>query len=213
MPRFNHDVTLGSHTVRRCPKQSRVIGKNIPEIAALRGLNDPFDALFDILLEEEGKVMCYAQHKIQEDIDDVLRYPYSMLGTDGKCAAPYGPLKNLRMPRFYGTFPRFIRSYVRERKLMRLEDAIRKVTSLPAQRMGLRDRGVIKEGMWADIVIFDLKRIADRATFSFPSQYPEGIEYVIVNGKVVVERSEHTGALPGKVLRLSKDYRRPRVDS
>jgi N-acyl-D-aspartate/D-glutamate deacylase len=180
-------------------------GKTFPEIAKLKELKDPFDVLFDILIEEEGKVMCNVQHKLQEDIDGILCYPYSMLITDGKCVAPYGPLKNMRMPRFYGTFPRFLGRYVRERGLLRLEEAIRKITSLPAQRMKLGDRGLIKGGMWADITIFNPKSIIDTATFSDPQRYPESIEYVLVDGHVVIERGEHTGILPGKVLRHDVD--------
>lgn len=182
-------------------KNKELIGKTFPEIAELRGLKDPFDALFDILEEESGNVACNVEHKLQEDIDDILGYPYSMLMTDGKCAAPYGRLEDQRVPRFYGTYPRFLGWYVRERNLLKLEEAIRKMTSLPAQRIGLKDRGLIKEGMWADISIFDPKTVIDKATSSDPHEYSEGIEYVIVNGCTVIERGKHTGKLLGKVLR------------
>jgi len=182
-------------------KNREFIGKTFLEIAELRGLKDPFVALFDILEEERGNMRCNVEHKLQEDVDEILSYPYSMLMTDGKCVASYGPLKDQRVPRFYGTYPRFLGRYVRERNLLKLEEAVRKMTSLPAQRIGLKDRGLIKEGMWADITISDPNTVIDKATSSDPYQYSEGIEYVVVNGCTVIERGKHTGILPGKVLR------------
>ncbi len=103
-------------------------------------------------------------------------------------------------PRYYGTFPRVLGRYVREEKVLSLEEAVKKMTSVTAERFGLSDRGVICEGAWADLVLFNAQTVADRATYTDPHQYPEGIPYVVVNGVVVIDQCEHTGALPGQVL-------------
>ena len=122
--------------------------------------------------------------------------------TDGAALAPYGSLEKMKLhPRCYGAFPLVFRKYVREEQLLTLQNAIRKVTALPAQRLGLKDRGLLREGMWADVVVFDPMQIRDEATLQEPNQYPEGITYVLVNGQIVITEGEHTGALPGKVLR------------
>jgi N-acyl-D-amino-acid deacylase len=132
----------------------------------------------------------------------VLRHPVTMFGSDGYALAPYGILgEGIPHPRSYGTFPRVLGRYVRERRLFTWQEAIKKMTSLPASFMGIQDRGLIQEGMWGDILVFDPEKIIDKATFSDPHQYPEGIHYVINNGIVVVKHNEHTGALPGRVLR------------
>ncbi|UCH71100.1 MAG: amidohydrolase family protein, partial [Candidatus Bathyarchaeota archaeon] len=131
-----------------------------------------------------------------------MQYPFSMIGTDSSAAAPYGVLgQGKPHPRGYGTFPRVLGKYVREKKTLTLENAVRKMTSLPARKLGLKDRGLIKEGMHADITIFNPEIILDRATYVEPHQYPDGIEYVLVNGKVTIERNDHTEALAGKALR------------
>ncbi|MHA2185871.1 MAG: amidohydrolase family protein, partial [Promethearchaeota archaeon] len=104
-------------------------------------------------------------------------------------------------PRFYGTYPRILGKFVREEKILKLEQAIRKMSSFPAQTLGLYNRGLIREGMWADLVIFDPDTIIDRATYTDPHQYPDGIHYVIVNGVIVIENKQHTTAMPGKILR------------
>ena len=195
-----------------CSRNRDLIGKNFEEIAKIRG-KDPFEAYFDLVIEEEasGKVVGFYYN--EEDIRRVLLHPTSMIGSDGYAFAPYGVLgvgKN--HPRSYGAFPMVFRKYVRgiSRKelmydegarILTVEEAVRKMTSLPAQKLGLWDRGLIRLGCWADVVLFDLERIADRATYLEPYQYPEGIEYVIVNGEVVIEKGRHTGRLPGKVLK------------
>ncbi|KPV65331.1 MAG: D-glutamate deacylase [Candidatus Bathyarchaeota archaeon BA1] len=125
-----------------------------------------------------------------------------MIGTDGSAVAPYGVLgKGKPHPRSYGTFPRVLGKYVREERTLTLENAVRKMTSLPAQKLGLRDRGLIRKGMYADITIFDPDRVMDRGSYTDPHQYPDGIEYVLVNGKIVIEKGTHTGTLSGKALR------------
>jgi len=126
-----------------------------------------------------------------------------MIGSDGWALAPYGVLSESKThPRSYGTFPRILGKYVRDEKVLSLAEAIRKMTSLPAQKLGLRDRGMIREGTWADLVVFNPKTVIDKATYEDPHCYPQGIEYVLVNGEIVIEEREHTGALPGKALRI-----------
>src|SRR5262249_4367255 len=119
--------------------------------------------------------------------------------------ATEGPLRRGNPhPRSFGTFPRVLGVYVRENKLLRLEDAVRKMTSLSASKLGLRDRGLLSPGCYADVTLFDPERAVERATYTEPFHYGEGIEYVIVNGQVVLERGKHTGALPGRALRRGK---------
>lgn len=196
-----------------CRRNRDLIGRSIDEIARLKGI-DPFEAYFRLLIEEETSGSIIGYYYNEEDIRTVLRHPSSMIGSDGYALAPYGALgRGMMHPRSYGAFPMIIRKYVRGMgnedlrdtggRIITLEEAVRKMASLPAQRVGLLDRGLLKVGMWADIIILDPERVRDRATYLDPYQYPEGIEYVIVNGGVVVRRGMHTGALPGKILRHS----------
>jgi N-acyl-D-amino-acid deacylase len=190
-----------------CSINVDLCGKNFAEIAKLRNVTDPFDAVFDILIEENAAGSIMGEDKLQVDIDYALNHSTSMVGSDGSALAPYGVLGRGRAnPRSYGTFSKVLARYVRERSVIPLESAIRKMTSFPAQRLGLHDRGLLKPGTWADIVIFDQDRIIDKATYESPYQYPEGNSYVLVNGKLVIENGEHTGVLPGKVLRKSLVY-------
>jgi len=138
----------------------------------------------------------------REDMKIVLKSPFSVIGSDSSARATYGILAAGKPhPRAYGTFPRVLGKYVREEKVLTLQEAIRKTTSFPAQKLGLKDRGLIKEGTWADITIFDPQKIIDGATFMAPHQHPEGIEYVIINGKIVIEKARHTKETPGKILK------------
>jgi hypothetical protein len=138
----------------------------------------------------------------QPDVTLALQQPWVAIDNDSEGTSPEGILGQAHPhPRAYGTFPRILRKYVREEKALTLEDAIRKFSALPAQRMRLTDRGVLKAGMWADVVVFDPATIRDRATFDNPNQLSEGMEYVLVNGVPVVDHGKMTGALPGKVLR------------
>jgi N-acyl-D-aspartate/D-glutamate deacylase len=131
-----------------------------------------------------------------------LRQPWCSIGSDGSAYAISGPLKRGNPhPRNFGTFPRVLGVYVREQNLLTLEDAIRKMTSLNAAKIGLKDRGTLRAGAFADITLFDESRVIDRSTYTEPFQYPEGIEYVLVNGQVVLDRGTHTGARPGKAIR------------
>lgn len=151
-----------------------------------------------IELHSQGRVSCVYHNMDDADIERIMRHPACMVGSDGT-VLEYGI--GVPHPRCYGTFPRILGVYVREKGVLELEDAIRKMTSLPAQRMNLHDRGLLRPGMSADIVIFDPDRIIDRATFTDPHQYPDGIEYVFVNGSIVVKRGAMTDQRPGQALR------------
>ncbi|RLI44704.1 hypothetical protein DRO61_11840 [Candidatus Bathyarchaeota archaeon] len=140
----------------------------------------------------------------EDDIRRVMTHPSQMVGSDSWSVAPHGIMSGGKPhPRFYGTYPRILGKYVREEEVLTIEDAIRRMTSLPAQRFRLKDRGLIMEGMWADITIFDRERIIDRASYDDPHKYPEGIEYVLVNGQIVLERGKNTGVHAGKVLHMN----------
>ena len=135
-----------------------------------------------------------------------LSQPWCSIGSDGSALAIEGPLRRGNPhPRSFGTFPRVLGVYVRERGLLRLEDAVRKMTSLNAAKIGIRDRGLLQAGLFADITVFDEKRVSDRSTYDEPFQYSEGVEYVIVNGRMVIDQGKHTGARPGRALRHVTD--------
>lgn len=166
---------------------------------------DAFDVLFDLLIECRGSVSTVYAHHTEEDMNLALSQSWCSIGSDGSALAIDGALRRGNPhPRSFGTFPRVLGVYVRERGLLRLEDAVRKMTSLSAAKIGLRDRGFLRTGAFADITIFDENKVADRSTYAEPFQYGEGIEYVMVNGKVVVEKGNHTGAMPGRALRHQK---------
>ena len=175
-------------------------GKTIAQIA-LAEHKDSIETIFDLLIKDPG--MSVAVFGMSEqDIAYALKQPWVSVDNDSQGTAPDGLLgQEHPHPRAYGTFPRILRKYVREEKLLTLQDAIRKFSALPAQRMRLTDRGVLKQGMWADIAIFDPETIRDVATFEKPNQLSAGMQYVLVNGIPVVERGQMTNALPGKVLR------------
>jgi len=175
-------------------------GKRLSEIAKLWN-KDPMDALFDFLIEDpDTGVAVFGMS--QPDVTLALQQPWVAIDNDSSGTSPEGILgQEHPHPRAYGTFPRILRKYVREDKALTLEDAIRKFSALPAQRLRLIDRGVLKAGMWADVVIFDPATVRDVATFDNPNQLSEGMDYVLVNGTPVIESGKMTGALPGKVLR------------
>jgi N-acyl-D-amino-acid deacylase len=179
----------------------RLEGLSLAAIATARG-QDPFDVMFDLLVEEHGSVTIVKHELCEEDLIPMLRHPLAAIGSDGYALATSGPLAEGRPhPRSFGTFPRVLGRYVREQGVLGLEDAVRKMTSLPAQRLGLRGRGLLSEGFWADVVVFDAERVRDRATYADPFQYPQGIEYVFVNGRPVVWKGQPTGIRPGRALR------------
>ena len=177
-----------------------LLGKRLSEIAKLQN-KDPMDALFDILIQDPSvEVAVFGMS--QPDVTLALQQPWVAIDNDSEGTSPDGLLGQAHPhPRAYGTFPRILAKYVREEKVLTLEDAIRKFSALPAQRMRLTDRGVLKAGMWADVVIFDPATVKDRATFDNPNQLSEGMDYVLVNGVPVIDQGKMTGALPGKVLR------------
>jgi N-acyl-D-amino-acid deacylase len=163
---------------------------------------DPLDELFDFLIECDGSVSTVYAHHTEEDMTLALRQPWCSIGSDGSAYATEGPLRRGNPhPRNFGTFPRVLGVYVRELELLRLEDAIRKMTSLNAAKAGLLDRGLLRAGLAADVTIFDAERVIDKSTYTEPFAYAEGIEYVLVNGVPVLDRGEHTGAKPGRALR------------
>ncbi|MGE5587607.1 MAG: N-acyl-D-amino-acid deacylase family protein [Clostridia bacterium] len=183
----------------------RFEGKNLVEVAEMMG-KDPFTAALDLIIDESAAVQTVRFGMCEEDVEYVLGWPESSVGSDASVRAPYGPLgKGKPHPRSYGTFPRVLARYVRERGVLRLEEAVRKMTSLPAQRIGILDRGVIRPGMVADLIVFDPDKVADTATYADPHRYPVGIDWVFVAGRPVVECGEHTGATPGRVLRRGHD--------
>jgi len=176
-------------------------GKTTWELAELWG-KDPVEASMDLLISEEGEVAVVIFSMCEEDVQTVMRAPFVMVGSDASARAPYGPLgQGKPHPRAYGTFPRILGRYVRELGILTWEEAVHKMTGLPAARLGLARRGLLAEGYYADVVVFDPTTVADTATFVEPHQYPVGIDYVLVNGVLTVEKGEHTGALAGRVLR------------
>jgi dihydroorotase/N-acyl-D-amino-acid deacylase len=176
-------------------------GKRLAQIAKLQN-KDPMDALFDLLIDDVAFTEVAVFGMSEPDVVLALQQPWVAIDNDSSGTAPEGILgQEHPHPRAYGTFPRILRKYVREQKKLTLEDAIRKFSSLPAQRMRLTDRGVLKSGMWADLVVFDPATVRDLATFENPNQLSDGMEYVLVNGVPVIDQGKMTGALPGKVLR------------
>jgi N-acyl-D-amino-acid deacylase len=188
------------------PNLPQHAGKTIAALAKERGL-DPVDCLCGYLADDKGATRVLVTGMSEDDIDDLVRSPTALVGSDGNCVATYGTVsQGMPHPRFYGTFPRIIDRYVRERALVPLETAIHKMTGATAKALKLKDRGLLREGHRADVTVFDPADFRDRATYSDPHQYPTGTRTtVIVNGVPVVENAVHTGALPGKVLRRAPD--------
>jgi N-acyl-D-aspartate/D-glutamate deacylase len=176
-------------------------GKRMSDLICARG-GDPTDVLFDVLLEENGSVPTVYFHHTEQDMQLALRQPFTSIGSDGVAMSPDGPLGATRPhPRSYGTFPRVLGRYVRELNVLTLPEAVRKMTAMNAEKAGIPERGLLKQGYWADVTVFDPKTVIDKATYTNPHQYPAGIPYVLVNGEVVLDNGRHTGALPGKVIR------------
>jgi N-acyl-D-amino-acid deacylase len=178
-----------------------LVGKNLVEIGEVWKV-DPVDALLRLLEEEETAVSYVGHGMSPENVELVLSHPLVMIGSDGASMAPVGKAAERKPhPRSYGAYARVLDHYVREQRLFDLPAAIRKMTSMPADQAGIRDRGRIAKGHKADLVVFDAAGLKDRASFADPHQYPVGISHVLVNGVVVVEAGQHTGAKPGKMLR------------
>jgi N-acyl-D-aspartate/D-glutamate deacylase len=176
-------------------------GKSLTQIAKA-WKKAPADAALDLVIAGQGRVTAIYHMMSEQDITTALKFPWTSIGSDAAASLNRGTVDTLGLghPRSYGNFPRLIARYVRQRRVLTLEQAIRKMTSWPATRMRLHSRGLIKEGCWADIVIFDYDTIQDLATYEQPFVYPVGIDYVLVNGQVVIDHGKHTGARPGQVI-------------
>jgi N-acyl-D-amino-acid deacylase len=181
------------------PHLPRHAGRTIASLAAERGI-DPVDALCDFLAEDRGATRVLVTSISEDDIRTLVVSPLALVGSDGNCVATVG--QGMPHPRFYGTFPRIISRYVRDKHALPLELAIHKMTGATARALKLKDRGLLREGFCADVAIFDPQDFVDRASYADPHQFPTGPRTsVIVNGTLVVENAAHTGALPGVVLR------------
>ena len=189
-------LTLDSYIFSNVPsaKNKEWEGRSLGDLARHQGKR-MVDAICDLLLEENLEVAFVARTGNPDNIRAIARHPAQMVGSDGLLT---GDLPN---PRTYGTFPYVLGQFARDEGLLRLEDAVRKMTSMPAQRLGLPDRGILRDGMKADLVVFNPHQVRANATFDHPKQYPDGIEYVIVNGVPVIDNGVHTGALPGRALK------------
>jgi N-acyl-D-amino-acid deacylase len=184
------------------PDNAKFQGRSIADIAKELA-KDPADTAFDFVAQAKtGRVLAIYHMMSEQDIVTALQFPWTSIGSDaGTALTPGGDdALGLAHPRSYGNFPRVIARYVREAHTLTLEDAIRKMTSWPATRMRIADRGLVREGLWADAVIFDYDKIQDRSTYEHPDVTPDGIDFVLVNGQVVIDHGKHTGARPGKVL-------------
>jgi N-acyl-D-amino-acid deacylase len=182
-------------------KNPRLVGQSFAQIGQARG-QDPHEALLDILLEEEGRPWMLAQDVSEEDFANIARHPVGGVISDGFSLIPEGVLAEGRHhPRSYGAFPYFLRRFVREQGLLTWEAAIHKLTGFAASRFRLAGRGLLREGCWADVLVFDPARLAEAASFEEPYRYPVGIEYLLVNGEVAVERGQVLGKRAGQVLR------------
>jgi N-acyl-D-aspartate/D-glutamate deacylase len=206
---FNHYLLMGNwDNVRlasvQTEKNKPFVGKSVAEIAKLTKKR-PTDTVFDLLLDEGGSIPAIYFLMSEQDVRDTLRLPWVGVGSDGLAFRPDGPLgQGKPHPRSYGTFPRVLGKYVREEKVLTIPQAIRKMTSLNAEKLGIKDRGLLKPNMKADITIFNDGTVIDKATFDNPHQYPIGIDYVVVNGKLVLDKGQHTGARPGRALRKTR---------
>jgi N-acyl-D-amino-acid deacylase len=186
----------------RDPKSAKYVGQRLSDIARAMG-KSPADAAWDLVANGNGRVMAIYHMMGEPDIETALRFPWTSIGSDAGASLAVGAADELGLPhpRSYGNHVRVISRYVRERKVLTLEEAVRKMTSWPATRMRLAGRGTIQVGNWADVTIFDLATLDDRATYEAPTRSPAGIEWVLVNGVVVMDHGKHTGAKPGRVLR------------
>jgi N-acyl-D-aspartate/D-glutamate deacylase len=185
-----------------CPSRPAYEGCSIDEIARQQGKH-PLDAVMDILIETRASADIIEFTMKEENVTLGLEQPFVMIGSDASARAVDGPFSRGKPhPRAYGTMPRVLSHYARDKKLFSLEEAVRKMTSLPAAKLRLKDRGLLRPGAYADVVVFDPETIRDAATFTDPHQYPVGIDEVLVNGHPVIAAGKHTGARPGKVVTL-----------
>ena len=205
---YNHYTAVGGDWARMLVSANTAYrGLTMDRILVARTKGkkaDLVEEFLDLLIEEGGSVPTVFDHHTEKDMNLALGQPWCSIGSDGLALATAGPLRRGHPhPRSFGTFPRILGVYVRERGLLKLEDAVRRMTSLNAAKLGLHDRGLLRPGLAADVTVFDPEKVLDKATYTDPFQYSIGIEYVIVNGQLVLDRGKHTGATPGKALRRS----------
>jgi N-acyl-D-amino-acid deacylase len=185
-------------------KNRELEGKRLSEAAAMRG-QDPVDALFDILIEEEIRAGAIFFSQSEENLRTFLKQEWVMVGSDSTARGMSGVTRQGKPhPRTFGTFPKILGTFVRDEQILTMPQAVRKMSSMAAEKLGLDGRGYLKEGFFADIVLFNPETVADRATYEEPYQFPEGIKYVFVNGALAVEDGEQTPARAGRVLRPGK---------
>jgi N-acyl-D-amino-acid deacylase len=205
-PWYNHYTATGSWEGMLLvslsnPAYRKFEGKRMNEVITALG-GDALDVLFKVLEDNGGSVPTVYFHHDEKDMQYALAQPFVSIGSDGIAQATEGPTaEGHPHPRYFGTFPRVLGRYVRDEKVLVLEDAIRKMTSANASKLHLWDRGLLRPGMWADVTVFDPKTIIDNATFEDPQRYASGVEFVLVNGVVVLDKGRHTGARPGEILR------------
>lgn len=206
---YNHYTAVGKDWSRMLisadgPYRGKLMSDIIAsKMAGVTPSPDPLDILFDMLIEQQGSIGTVYAHHEERDMNLALIQSWCSVGSDGAALATSGPLrKGNPHPRNFGTFPRLLGRYVRESQLLTLEEAIRKITSLNANKLGIHDRGIIRPGAFADLTIFDPKTISDLATYTEPFQYNRGVHHVIVNGQIVLEDGQHTGRRPGRALRM-----------
>ncbi len=210
---YNHYTAVGGDwsrmliSARLTPANRAFEGQTMDRVLAARSAGvspapDPLDVFFDFLIAEGGSVGTIYAHHTEEDMNLALVQPWCSIGSDGSALAVEGPLRSGHPhPRSFGTFARVLGEYVRNRRLLWLEDAVRKMTSLNAAKAGLYDRGLLRPGLFADVTVFDPDQVTDRATYLEPFRYSVGIRYVLVNGKLVIDDGQHTHAHPGRALR------------
>ncbi len=187
-------------TIAYAPSRTEVQGQRLSEIARARGVS-PVEAALELIEIERGRAYMILFMMDEADLQRVLVHPQVMIGSDGSALATHGELgQGKPHPRSYGTFPRVLARYWRDERLLSLEQAVHKMTGLPAKKLGLKDRGVVRVGARADLVVFNGKTVTDLATYEEPHRYAAGVEYVLVNGRLVIKGGEHTGSLPGRLL-------------
>ena len=176
-------------------------GKRVSAIAEQLDV-DTLDLVFDLLTAEKGSVSTLMFCMAEDDVKTIMKHPRTIIASDGRAVADYGELhKGCPHPRYYGTFPRVLGKYVREEKAFSLETAIQKMTSMPAEIMGLKARGTLAPKMVADITVFDPETVSDMATFESPHQYPTGIEYVMIAGEIIIDHGRHSNKMEGNIIK------------
>jgi N-acyl-D-aspartate/D-glutamate deacylase len=205
---YNHSTAVGGDWSRMLISgRGTYAGLTMDRVIAARSKDkqpvpDPLDVLFDLLIETDGTLPTVYEHHTEKDMNLAMKQPWCSIGSDGSAYAVEGPLRRGHPhPRNFGTFPRVLGVYVREKNLLTLEDAVRKMTSLNAAKLGQSDRGILRPGAFADVTIFDPETVLDRSTYEEPFRYSEGIVHVIVNGRQVLDQGKPTLERPGRALK------------